>query len=472
MLQQSTPAEDRVPFKAKVAIGAANMVGNLTSNLTLQMITPVFVVALALSPTLVSIAMIVFRLYDAITDLLMGWISDNTRTRWGRRRPYLFVGTLLCAAVLPVMWMVGRDWPSEWQLAWLLGAGLLLFTCTTIFSVPYESFSLELTPDYQERTSVASYKMILSTLASLVVGWSWSITQLPMFNDPVTGQTDILAGARALFVVAAIGVLLFGMGPVFLARERFYERARHQQKVSLWSNCRSVLGNRAFLLLASIGLFAVTGSILTEGIGFYTNLYHVSAGDQALAAKLTGARAMFWVATTIVAVFLFQTIGNRWSKHAALMVALMFSLASMACRWWVLTPDMPYLSLISSGLLCFGITGMWQMLPAMNADVIDSDELKTSVRREGGFASIFSWFMKLSFTAGIGLPGILVSWIGFQEGQGAVQSAEFIAALRFWDITLPGALTGIAMLLILAYPLTPVRMAQIRKELELRRGRL
>jgi len=464
-----------VPFVTKASFGAASMVGLLTSNLTMGatgLVTPVYVVALGISPSTVGIAMVIFRIYDALTDLVMGWLSDNTRTRWGRRRPYMLLGALLCAIVLPSMWMVNRDWSTSMHTAWLIGTGIALYTCTTIYCVPYESFSLERTPDHRERTSVASYRMVISSLAGLLVGWSWYITQLPMFNDPITGKPDILIGARALAVVAAVGVLLFGLAPVFFARERYYASASKQAKVTLRGNCSAVLKNRPFLLLATFGVFAVTGSFLTEGIGFFTNLYYVCQGDQVLAAKITGIRAAMWMPASIVAVFVFQLIGGRWSKTHALLIALSLSLFSIVCRWWILRPDLPYLSLVSSFLLAFGITGMWQMLPAMNADVIDSDELNTSIRREGAFASIFSWFMKLSFTIGLGLPGLIVDWSRFEIAKGAAQGPGIITALRLWDTIFPAILTAVAIVLVLFYPLTVSRMQKIRAALETRRGKL
>lgn len=98
-----------MPVKTKVAFGLGAMVGNFTSNLTKELINPIYVVALGLSPALVGMAMVVFRLYDAINDPIMGWISDNTRSRWGRRRPWLALGAILCAFALPMMWLVPAD---------------------------------------------------------------------------------------------------------------------------------------------------------------------------------------------------------------------------------------------------------------------------------------------------------------------------------------------------------------------------
>jgi glycoside/pentoside/hexuronide:cation symporter, GPH family len=410
-----TLPEDKVPVKTKVAFGAANMVGIFTGNLTKELINPVYVVMLGLSPGVVGVAMMIFRFYDAVTDPIMGWISDNTRTRWGRRRPWMLLGAILCALAMPLMWMVQGDWPASWQIAFFIGTGVLLYTCSTIYSVPYESFSLELTPDYKERTRISSFKLVISSVSGLLVGWSWFITQLPIFNDAATGKA-------------------------------------------------ATLRSRPFVILVTLALCAVTGSTLWSGIGFFTRLYYTCQGDQVLAAKLNGIQATCWMPISIASVFLFQTISSRWSKTHSLYVALGFAFLSVACRWWTMSPAMPYLSLVSSFLMAAGTTGLWQILPAMNADVVDEDELRTAGRREGAFASIFSWFMKMSFTLGMGLPGLIVGWCGYTSGAGAQgQTPEFIQALRLADVFLPGGLIVATVLLLILYPLSV---------LETRRGKM
>lgn len=467
---QPTRPEDRVPVKTKVAFGLGAMVGNFTSNLTKELINPIYVVALGLSPALVGMAMVVFRLYDAINDPIMGWISDNTRSRWGRRRPWLALGAILCAFALPMMWLVPADWSDSSQLAWLIVAGLVLYTCTTIFCVPYESFLLELTPDYRERTRVSSWKMVVSSFSGLLIGWSWFITQLPFFANPETGKPDAQAGAIGLTIAAGALIIAFGLAPVFLARERFYNAAKTQAKVSLRKNFTATLQNRAFMMLVPVAFLAVTGSGLAGGIQFFTRLYYVAGSDAALAAKLAGVQATFWLPISFVAVLIFQRLANRFSKTHALFIALGCMIASVAIRWWVYIPSMPYLSLAPNVLAAFGMTGLWQMLPAMNADVVDADELETRARREGAFAAIFSWFMKLSFTVGIGLPGLIVGLCGFVVAKGSAQADGVMTAMRLCEIFIPTVFILVALVLLLRYPLSASRMAEIRRELEARRG--
>jgi len=166
------PPSDRVPLKTNLAYGAASMNNVLFGHLPQHLATPIYVAMLGLSPLWVSMAMMLFRVYDAFTDPVMGWISDNTRTRWGRRRPYLLVGALLCGLSMPLMWFVGPDWSPNQQVAWLIGSGLVFFTCTTIYLVPYFSFFYEISPDYNERTRVSSYSAFFAKMGTLIVGWA------------------------------------------------------------------------------------------------------------------------------------------------------------------------------------------------------------------------------------------------------------------------------------------------------------
>jgi glycoside/pentoside/hexuronide:cation symporter, GPH family len=217
---------------------------------------------------------------------------------------------------------------------------------------------------------------------------------------------------------------------------------------------------------------SVTASAMYYGIGFYANLYWVCQGNQELAAKITGVQSIVYIGVSVVSIFAIMRLADKVGKTVALGISLGFSLLAMLCRWWVLRPDMPWLSLVSTVFVAIGITGMWQLLPAMNADVVDDEELKSATRREGAVASIFSWFMRLAFTVGYGIPGIIVAATSFVVADGANQAPGVITAVRLWDILLPAGLTAASILLLLIYPLSSRRVGEIRIELEARRGKI
>ncbi len=464
--------DDRAPLQSKLAYGAGGMASIFFNQLPKTLVTPIFVTALALSPTAVSLAMLVFRIYDAVTDPLMGWISDNTRTRWGRRRPYLFVGAILTGLALPAMWFVNPTWDDGMQLAWLIGCGLLLYTCTTIFAVPYESLNFELTPSYNERTVVTSYKAFFQKIAVMIVGWSWFITQLPYFADPVTGKPDTIAGAQALSIVLGLGIIATGLLPAFFVRERFYKAASAQPKVTLRDTFKYSLTNRPFLLLLGITVCFASSYYLSDAMGFYLRLYYVAGGDQALAAKIAGVQMTLMMILGIASIPFFAWLSRRIGKTWTLMTALLITLFGMVIKWWTYTPEYPWLSMANQIILAPSLTGIWQIVPSMTGDVADDDELKTRERREGAFASIFSWIVKFAFTAGFVLAGPLVEWCGFQVALGAAQTPDTVTTMRIVDTVIPSLLLIGACVLLLRYPLSPERMVAIRQTLEARRGRL
>lgn len=466
-----TAQEDKVPMATKVAFGGGTLVGNFTGNLTKELMTPVFVVALGLSPWLVGVALTVFNIYHAMITPVIGWLSDNTRSKWGRRRPYIVLGAVASAAAMPLMWLVQPGWSVTAIAVWLIFTGIVLHTASTIHGVGFESFALELTPDYAERTRINSVKMIVASAAGPVIGSAWLFTQLPYFHD-ATGKPDILLGARVLVVIVAVVILIAGLAPALMAKERFYAAASKQEKTSLLQSLKTAFQNRAFMILSLIAVLAVTSSSMYNGIGFYTNLYYVCQGNQELAAKITSVQSMVFLPVSIAAIFMFQAISTRLGKTRTFAIALFLSLLAMACRWWILRPDMPWLSLVSTVLIAMGVSGLWQLVPAMVADTVDDEELRHSMRCEGAIASVFSWFMNFSFSVGYGLPGLIVETTGFVAKAGAEQAPGVITSMRLWDAVLPSGLTILAIGLLLIYPLSARRMGEIRQALEARRGKV
>mgnify|MGYP001606957988 FL=1 len=127
-----------------------------------QLAMPLFNVGLGLAPAVVGGILMVGRLWDAAINPLMGVISDNTRTRWGRRRPYLFVGAILTGVIYPLVWLAPRGWSETALVTYLLATTLLLYTAFAVYSVPYMALGLELSPDYNDRTRVQVWRTLVN----------------------------------------------------------------------------------------------------------------------------------------------------------------------------------------------------------------------------------------------------------------------------------------------------------------------
>ncbi|MEO8615055.1 MAG: MFS transporter, partial [Luteolibacter sp.] len=199
-------AEDRVPFLLKCAYGSGKMVDYFGSQLLKVLSASIFVTEMGMSPAGIGIVFLIFRLWDACLDPFVGWLSDNTRTRWGRRRPYVLIGGLLVGMIFPLLWLGQPGWSETWKFGYLIGTGLVFYTAFALWVMPYSSMLPEMTPDTDERTSITSYMSFFSTLAAILGTWIWWITQLPIFNDPITHKPDSLHGMR--IVGLALGMLI------------------------------------------------------------------------------------------------------------------------------------------------------------------------------------------------------------------------------------------------------------------------
>jgi len=167
-----------------------------------------------------------------------------------------------------------------------------------------------------------------------------------------------------------------------------------------------------------------------------------------------------------------QWIANHKGKSTALTISAVISMIGAALSWVAYTPSSPYLSLICNPLLSFAGASIWVVIPSMTADIADHDELATHERREGAFASIFSWVVKMTFSIGAVLPGPMIELAGFSVKAGARQSASAILGMRLILAVAPVIIMLPALFILKRYPLSTLRMGEIRSTLEARRGRL
>lgn len=465
-----TAERDRVPLASKAAYGAGGMVDIFVSWGPKTLSGPILTVLFGISPSVTGLIFFIFRMWDAILDPLMGWISDNTRTRWGRRKPYLLAGAVLTAVVFPLMWWVSPDWEMGAKVAWVTVSGLLLYLVFTVWAMPYQSMLLEMTPDYHERTRVSAWRAYFQKAATLALTWLWFLVQLPVFSCTADGAPDEVNGVRWVTGIMAVLILAVGVLPAVWVRERAYRVAARQARVSLKDNFRQTFACRPFLLLAGfIFLFAV-GTNLAGGLGFFLKLYYVCGGDKLLATKIAGLEGSMAMASGVAGIPLFQWVARRFGKSAALAACIVTIIAATLLTWFTYNPVHPYWVMISGVLMAPGMTGLWVIIPSMNADVVDADELVTRERREGAFASIYSWIVKASFSLGIGLSGPVVELCGFRVAAGPAQPEAVLHAMRAGLAGLPLLLLVPALALLSRYRLSEARMREVRTELEVRRG--
>jgi GPH family glycoside/pentoside/hexuronide:cation symporter len=468
--QPRAPAPGALPLQTKLAYalgGSTDIFGHWLYN---NLVDPVYNVFLGLSPTQVSITRATTLAVDACSGLFFGWLSDNTRSRWGRRRPYVLFGSMVAGLGLPLLFMARPGWSNAQIFTFMLVSAALYAPLIASYNTPYQSLGAELTPDYNERTSVMSYKGVIQKAAGALIGWALWFANRSMFNDPVTGQPDVARGAVWAAAIAGAWMIVSGVVNFLFVKERYYGTAAAQPRAGFFRMFGDAFQCRPYLMLLGAAFAYAIPTGLVGTFGFYVLNYHVFHGDMKATSEIGGWSSMAYLACGVIGIITANLLSRRIGKHATLICALAVGLLAFGSSWWLYTPSNPWLSIVCTGLNGFSATGLWVVLPAMSADVIDYDELQSSKRREGAYSATFSWVMKLGMMFSMLIGGPLLVATGFDAKLGGAQSAETILWIRILFAGIPVTALVVALVLIQFYPLSTERMREIRAQLEQRRG--
>lgn len=467
----ATSSADRLTPGTKIVygLGSANhMFGEWLYN---SMVWPVFNIFLHVNPALISTALLVLRVFDAITDPLFGWLSDNTRSKWGRRRPYILVGSILMGLWLPVLFMVKPGWSETTYVWYIIGSYAIYILFFSCFNMAYQSLGWEMTPDYRERTSIFSYKAVIQKLPELAMFFAAAFMTLSWFNDE-SGEPNILFGAQVYGVILGAIMIVVGIILFLFLRERYYGKVvqGRQDRVSITESIWRTLKCRPFRAqLAMVFAYGVCTSMVGL-LGYYTTVYYVCGGDVAAGSKWNFVMGIAGMVFGLAGVPFFSWVAGRYGKKAGLFTVQVLAIGAFISTWWLYTPAIPWLQVFATGLIAFIGAGFWMIDGSIGADVIDYDELEGGKRREGAFQASRSWIMKAGFALAAGGQGYLLSATGFDASLGGNQSEHAILMIRLGLMVVPVAGLLIAMFFLARFPLTQARMEEIRVQLEARRG--
>lgn len=463
-IQHKTRPEDRVTAGRKLAYGAGAYADNFMQNGIGNMANPFFNIALGVHPALVGLALSIPRFWDAITDPIMGNISDKTRSRWGRRRPFIAAGSVLSGLLFAIMWWVPSTWQPQAIFVWFLALSLLFFTAYTIFSVPYVALGFELTPDYHERTRVLAVRTFFGSLAGISIQWMYWLSQRPFFEGTVDGM-------RHVGILVGIIIALLGCCTAFFLKEQNIPRAsKRAEKVSLRKAIVETLTVPAFrivlivLVAMSVGLFTV------HSLGLYVNVYFVHGGDQQAASVIQGWNGTVYHVTTLLSLPLISAASTRLGKRRTLFICLLLPLIGTLSKWFTYTPEYPWLQLITPVLLAPGMACLWTLLGSMVADICDVDELTYGDRREGLFGAVYGWVFKLGLSVALIIGGYVLDWTGFDASLGGAQAPHTLTMIRVAFCLIPAAGILIALTLIARFPISEQDAYNTRAKLESLRG--
>lgn len=462
----TTAARDRVPWVQLIAYGLGGFVPIALFNSVGQLSGLILNVGLGIGAIMVGVAQMIPRFWDAVTDPIMGHITDNTRSRWGRRRPYIFFGGMLVSASFIAMWSVPRDWDVSSQFWYFLTMSLVFYSAVTVFEIPHGALGMEMTDDYHERTRLFSAKSFIGNLGAIITPWFYAMSHWDIFKGPEGDEVD---GMRRVAYVAGAMVLLPAFACAFLCKERHQTQVMRQRRESLPTSMRRVGANRTFLILVGVIFATVMGFNVVNGFANYIAVFYLFAGNRDAASSLLGVNGTVWGVTSVVAVFPLVLLSKRVGKRRTMSVAILLMGGAQALKIVCYNPDHPYLTLIPTAMLAAGMLMFFTLASAMVADVCDEDELRTGTRSEGAYYSVFWWFMKMGMAVAYLIAGVLIETTGFDQTVD-VQTDRTLLLLRVFEIGLPIGLCVASLILVRVYPLTEARAYEIKAELDARRA--
>jgi GPH family glycoside/pentoside/hexuronide:cation symporter len=329
-----------------------------------------------------------------------------------------------------------------------------------------------MTPDYHERTSVFSFKNAVQKIPELAIFYSAAFTTLRFFNDPKTGKPNILLGAQVYCTLLGVLMVAAGLVVFTFVRERYYgSLVQRQERVSIKETLWQVLQCRPYRVQLAMVLSQSIGLSMVGALGYYDTVYYVCKGDLATATQWN-----FWMGVSsmlcgLVGIPVFAFIARRFGKRRGMKSVLLIAILAFVGSWWFYDPEAKWRQ-IFTGLIGFTNAGFWMLYFSIGADVVDFDELESGKRREGAFAACASWIMKVGLAVGIGASGLVLSLTGFDVKLEGAQTEHALLMIRLFFAGIPIIGLVCALLALQFFPLTEERMADIRQQLEARRGRV
>ncbi len=386
------------------------------------------------------------RIFDVVTDPLMGFIGDRTRTPWGRRRVWIAVATPVLMVSIYMLFMPPSG-AGGWHMAvWMF----VLSLGTTMLFIPYYAWGAELTPDYNERSRVTGWRSMMGVVGSLAAQLAPAIALLA-FGIGGSGAVLVIVGTMMLAVMP-IGALL--------TLVRVPEPAHYQSTyIPLWQGLRLMMENGPFKRLVLAFMVGSIALSITTPLYLFFITFVLHAEEKAI-FMLT-----FFYLANFSAVPFWVWLSARIGKHRAYVAS--FAIIACAHPFYLLLGDGDFWWMLPITLVTGFSAGGFAALPnSMKADVIDLDTLKSGENRAAMFFSAWSFTQKLAGSLGGWIALSTLAWVGFNAAPGAVNAEDELLGLRLLFALIPSAFYLSAGAIIWKYPITREKHREMRAELE------
>ncbi len=464
----------KVPIGQKIAFGLG-MLSNQMFPAALGIFMVVLVENLGMPSWMWGVLFFVPRIVDAFFDPVMGFISDNTKSVWGRRRQYVFVGSIIMGIAFMIMWQLHREDSVMYNFTFFLIFSLIFHIGLSIFSVPFVAIGYEMSDDFHERTSIMAISQWIGQFAWVIAPWFWVIMYDPSwFPNADTATRTLAVWVGSVFMLLAMVPAIF----IKSASTKFDDTLQPLTYKTIGGSLKEILisfkeafANKPFRKLCIATFFIFNAFNTVAGFTFFIIVYYLFNGDTAAAGiwpTLFGCGGA--LATTFIVIPIVAWIAKKIEKKKAFLICQGISIFGYILLWFLFIPGKPYLFLFALPFFSFGIGSLFTLMMSMTADVCDMDELDSGKRREGVFGAIYWWMVKFGFAIAGLLTGIIMSAVAFKAGA-PTQPEGAVTGLRLFFSGVPITGTLIAMWVMWNYDLTEQKAREIKKELDARKGK-
>lgn len=461
----------KVPMGQKIAFGVG-MLANQMFPASLGIFMVVLVQNLGFPGWMWGIVYFLPRVLDAVTDPIMGFISDNTKSVWGRRRQYVFLGAIVMGVAFSVMWQLYGENSVTYNFTYFLLGSFAFYIGLTIFSVPYVAMGYEMSEDFHERTQIMAIAQWIGQWAWVIAPWFWVIMYEPSwFPSPEAATRQLAIWVGVIFAICAMVPAIF-IHSKSTKNENFSPltfNAIGDSVSQIIRGFKEAFSSKPFRKLCISTFFIFNAFNTVAGFVFFIVVWHLFNGDAGAAGYWTPIfGSVGALVTTFIVIPIVAWMSKKIGKKNAFMVSQGIALIGYTSLWFLFVPGKPWMFIFSLPFHSFGIGSLFVLMMSMTADVIDLDELNYGVRREGVFGAIYWYMVKFGFAIAGGLSGLILTVVGF-DGNAAAQPEGAVTGLRLFFSGLPMLGTIAAMYLMHDYDVDEARANEIRADLHARK---
>jgi GPH family glycoside/pentoside/hexuronide:cation symporter len=409
------------------------------------------------------------RIFDAITDPIMGFISDNTKSKWGRRRQYVLIGGILMGIAYIFMWQLYKDDGVQYNFWYFFLWSLVFYLGLTIFSVPYVAMGYEMSDDFHERTNIMA-------IAQFIGQWAWVIAPLfwiIMYDENWFPSADIAVRELAIWVAIPSAICAIVPAIFIKTNSTLNEDYDPLNSANIGNSLIKIIKSFAeafkikeFRKLCGATFLIFNAFNTVAALTFFVIVYKLFNGDAgASGIWVSMFGCLGAIGTTFIVIPAVAWMSKKLGKKKAFMLSQSISLVGYSMLYFLFIPGKPWLYVIALPFFSFGIGSLFTIMMSMTADVIDIDEMNTGKRREGIFGAIYWWMVKVGYGIAGALSGVIITIVGFNSDLATTDQQAAVDGLHTFFCFFPMVGTILAMLIMRNYTITEERSLEIRSQL-------